>query len=137
MSTFEELEEAICGKNYIDVPLLKRHTKYAGEGEYVKDSRLMQDFWEFMDELSPDDRRQFIKFCWGQTRLPQDDAAWERQNLNFKMMPIDKKDNPDGRLPKAKTCFFQFFLPAYSNKDIMRFKIRQAIEMDNVAFNED
>lgn len=66
MSTFEELEEAICGKNYIDVPLLKRHTKYAGEGEYVKDSRLMKDFWEFMDELSPDDRRQFIKFCWGQ-----------------------------------------------------------------------
>ena len=46
MSSGEELEEAVCGKNYIDVELLKRHTKYAGTSEpYQKGSKLMKMFW--------------------------------------------------------------------------------------------
>ena len=66
MSTFEELEEAVCGRNYIDVALLKRHTKYSGGEEYAEGSKLIKMFWQFMEDLSQEDRKGFIKFCWGQ-----------------------------------------------------------------------
>ena len=38
-------------------------------------------------------------------------------------------------LPKVDTCFFNLELPAYSTLDIMRAKIMQAVNMDNVSMN--
>lgn len=41
----------------------------------------------------------------------------------------------DQRLPKADTCFFNFELPKYSSKAIMRAQIMFAISFDNVSLN--
>ena len=134
MSTSEELEEAVCGKNYIDLELLKRHTKYSGGSEqYQKGSKLMNMFWDFMEEITPDDGREFIKFCWGQSRLPPDDAAFERQNLRFTIQPKEGRTEQDKMLPGARTCFFILYLPNYSTYNILKAKILKAVQMDSVS----
>ncbi len=39
--------------------------------------------------------------------------------------------------PKADTCFFSLELPEFSSKDVMKRKIIQAINLDNVSINAD
>jgi len=41
----------------------------------------------------------------------------------------------NNRLPKASTCFFNFGLPKYLSKEVMRAKILFAITFDNVSLN--
>mgnify|MGYP003907706613 CR=1 FL=1 len=41
----------------------------------------------------------------------------------------------DQRLPKADTCFFNFELPSYSSKAVMKRQILFAISFDNVSLN--
>jgi len=85
--TSKDLEIWVCGKNIIDVELLSRHTKYTGE--YNEDHEVMKMFWRMMDELHETDKQKFIKFCWGQERIPPNDASFASQNvrLMIKMAP--------------------------------------------------
>lgn len=46
-----------------------------------------------------------------------------------------KSGSQDQRLPKADTCFFNFELPSYSSKEVMRRQILFAISFDNVSLN--
>ena len=39
--------------------------------------------------------------------------------------------------PKADTCFFILELPEYSSKEVMKSKILQAVNLDNVSINND
>jgi other hect domain ubiquitin protein ligase E3 len=41
----------------------------------------------------------------------------------------------DGALPKADTCFFNFELPDYSSKEIMKQRILLAIHTDSDSMN--
>lgn len=43
--------------------------------------------------------------------------------------------NLDKYLPKADTCFFNFELPLYSCKEVMKKQILFAISFDNVSLN--
>jgi len=81
--------------------------------------------------MSQNERRSFIRFCWAQSTIPPNDEEFERRSLRFLLRPLtvqtDKKkekDIPqhvkDQRLPYAGTCFFNFELPAYSSKEIMK-----------------
>ena len=68
MVTYNELETWVCGKNIVDVDLLKRHTKYGGDKKTVilnEDSRRVKWFWEVLREFAEEDKQRFIKFCWG------------------------------------------------------------------------
>lgn len=66
LATPEELETWVCGRNIVDIELLKRHTKYGtGADSYVKEnSKLIQWFWEVLREMNQEDQRRFVKFCW-------------------------------------------------------------------------
>jgi hypothetical protein len=43
--------------------------------------------------------------------------------------------NQDKLLPKAETCFFNFSLPHYSSREIMKKMLLIAITYDNVSMN--
>ena len=45
------------------------------------------------------------------------------------------ENNLDKRLPEADTCFFNFGLPKYSSKEVMKKQILSAITLDNVSLN--
>mmetsp|Transcript_12472 Transcript_12472/g.20956 ORF Transcript_12472/g.20956 Transcript_12472/m.20956 type:complete len:328 (+) Transcript_12472:25-1008(+) len=57
-----ELEEWIFGKKFIDIELLKRHTKYSNG--YVEGDKEIRWFWEILHEFSQEERRKFIRFCY-------------------------------------------------------------------------
>lgn len=78
--TSKELEVWVCGRNIIDVDLLQRHTEYGGkgEGDYNENTPLIKMFWKFMHSLREDEKQKFIKFCWGQERIPANDEEFKR-----------------------------------------------------------
>jgi len=66
IGTHEELETWVCGSRVVDIELLKRHTHYGGnDSDYSPDSNLIKMFWQFLAEITEDERQRFIKFCWG------------------------------------------------------------------------
>lgn len=137
MVNYNELETWICGKAVIDVDLLKRHTKYGGDPKTVmltENSRCVQWFWEVLREFSEEDKRKFIKFCWAQPRIPPNDEEFVRRSIRFQINPYVKAKG-DLPLPEASTCFFNFDLPDYSSKEIMRKKILLAMNTDCDSMN--
>ncbi len=77
----------------------------------------------------------FIKFCWAQPRIPANDEEFERRSVRFLIKPASKSEYGDAALPKADTCFFNFQLPDYQTKEIMRQKILLAIFTDCDSMN--
>ena len=138
MVTYNELETWVCGKAIVDVDLLKRHTKYGSDKQTAlnEDSRRVKWFWENLRDFSEEDKQKFIKFCWGEQRLPANDEEFERRQTRFMIKPSMRAGgNVDGALPKADTCFFNLELPDYSTKEIMRQRILLAIHTDCDSMN--
>lgn len=141
MVGYQELEEWIYGKKLIDVGLLKQNSRLA-QG-YAEDDQVIKWFWEVLSELPQVERRQLICFCFAQSTIPRNEE-FERRGLRFQIKPPaaggrggrgGSGGNQDMRLPKADTCFFNFELPRYSSKEIMKKKILTALHMDNMSLN--
>jgi hypothetical protein len=132
--TYKELERQVCGKKTVDIQMLKAHTVYTMDMNETTER--VKWLWEILSEFSDDEKVKFIKFCWGQERLPASDQEYEKNDVKFKIKPsIDKKKKDI--FPKADTCFFAIELPEYSTKDKMRQMILTAISLDNVALDGD
>lgn len=121
---WDELQRWICGQRTIDLDLLQRHTKYAPE----LNQELIDMFWTVLDALSETERRHFIRFAWGQERLPCNDDDFEKTHTRLLIKVLHSNLDPDQLLPKADTCFFNIELPTYSSREIMHTKLLQAIE---------
>jgi HECT-domain (ubiquitin-transferase) len=91
-----------------------------------------------MRELTQEDLRRFIKFAWGQERLPVDDEEWKRTNTRMMIKPYMRAGaNQDNVFPKADTCFFNIELPKYSSKEILKNKLLTAIYTDADSMDAD
>lgn len=74
--TGSELEEMVCGKPIIDIELLKSCTEYS---QCSPTDQHIIWFWEVMErEFSQEDRKAFIKFAWGRSRLPLTKSAFSQ-----------------------------------------------------------
>jgi len=130
----EDLEVMVCGRPKVDVELLKKHTKYSGS--LNESSQRIVFFWNILREMKEVDRLRFIKFCWGQDRLPVNSEEFERNGIRFMIKPTLNDSGPaDKMLPRADTCFFNIELPDYSTEAIMREKIMLAINTDSDSMN--
>jgi E3 ubiquitin-protein ligase HERC2 len=133
--TWPELENMVCGKNEIDIEFLKANTKYRGVEEKSEHARF---FWEMLTEFSHAQRQLFLRFVWGQSRLPASQAQFTQK---FEIMAA--ANNSDTALPVSHTCFFSLELPRYSSLTIMREKFIYAIhncrsiDTDHAAENLD
>ncbi|KRX01353.1 HECT-domain-containing protein [Pseudocohnilembus persalinus] len=134
-----DLEEFVCGKKDVDLQLLKRHTNYSGD--LNENSQLVNYFWEGLEEFTNEQRLRFVKFCWGQERLPNNDIEFERNQIRFMLKPsMNKNQNQkiqDQLLPKADTCFFNLELPNYSSKEILKQRLLIAISFGSDAIDGD
>jgi len=71
--TWQELEMMVCGKREIDIDYLRANTRYRapvkGTDPHVK------MLWEVLEDFNHEERRLFLRFVWGQSRLPYNPAV--------------------------------------------------------------
>ena len=118
-----ELGRMFCGSREIDIELLRECTEYE---DVDPQAPHVIAFWEVLQELSQEERAQFLKFVWARSRLPNTATDF---SMPFKLQGAQgrAKDTPDTWLPHAQTCFFSLSLPAYSSKELLKEKLLFAI----------
>eukprot|EP01125_Pyxidicula_operculata_P017974 TRINITY_DN635_c0_g1_i7.p1 TRINITY_DN635_c0_g1~~TRINITY_DN635_c0_g1_i7.p1 ORF type:complete len:2560 (+),score=862.47 TRINITY_DN635_c0_g1_i7:2323-10002(+) len=133
--TWNDLEWRVCGKPTIDIKLLKRHTHYS---EVSPSSPHIIYFWNVLNSASQEERRAFLRFSWGQERLPANDQEFKRTSTRMLIKPYSGSNkHPDQAFPKADTCFFNLHLPEYSSLEVLRERLMFAIHTDADSMNAD
>ena len=118
--SWEDVELRASGSKEIEVEALKKITK-SNVGE---DHKIIKWFWEIFEEFNQDQRRLYLKFVWGRSKIPSDTS-----NLRYKHeIEVYDHMNPES-LPQAHTCFFTIDLPVYNDKETMKKRILTAIEL--------
>jgi hypothetical protein len=113
--TWRELERRVCGCPDVRVAELQRIAEVsggAGNREYIK------SFWTVLRGFTGDQRKQFLGFVWGRSRLPA------RSTERFK---IDISGNVDS-LPRSHTCMFELHLPRYPSVEVLRQRLLLAVQ---------
>jgi len=120
--TGHQLQLLTCGEADVDVEVLRAHTRY-GAGVTPK-QRHVRYLWQSLGGFTKEQRRAFLKFMWGRTRLPLTDQAWG--DTKMRIHTLDTR-SPDTHFPVAHTCFFSIEWPQYSSLKIAREKLLYAI----------
>ena len=64
----DELEFFLCGDHYVDVQDWKENTTY--KDCYNDSHNVIIWFWEILSSFTEEDKRKFLQFCTGSTRVP-------------------------------------------------------------------
>jgi len=118
--TWQELEMMVCGKREIKIDYLRANTRYRSPVQ--ESDPHIQMMWQVLESLSHDERQLFLRFVWGQSRLPYNPADFH-QKFEITAAALDS----DAALPCGHTCFFSLELPRYSKPEVMKSKILYAI----------
>jgi len=129
MWTWEQLELNVCGKKGFDISLLKEHTEF--RDNYANDTEFQSWIWKSLSNFNEEEQEQFLRFCWGRSRLPVAKDGWTHP------FTVHTKRGNDDDLPTAHTCFFQIDVPRYSSQEIMEKRLRIAINWGNSAIDDD
>eukprot|EP00850_Spirogloea_muscicola_P003742 SM000015S01242 [mRNA] locus=s15:773139:784742:- [translate_table: standard] len=116
---YEELELLVCGLPHFDFEALQKKAEY--QGGFTKDSPQIRWFWEIVQELSLEERKNLLSFVTGNDRAPIGGLG----TLRF---VIIRHGEDSTRLPTAHTCFNVLMLPEYSSKERMRNRLKVAIQ---------
>ena len=137
LCTWTDLRTWACGRAEVDVELLRRNTVISGVKAGEEPPPHIEYFWAVLHSFTEEERRRFLHFTWAQERLPHDDADFERTRTRMYIKPSTMGGDPDQRLPKADTCFFNIELPAYSSPEVLARQLRAAMNMDIDAMDAD
>jgi E3 ubiquitin-protein ligase HERC1 len=69
--SWEDVELRACGAKDIETEALKKISTY-GVGE---DHRVIKWFWEMFEEFTQEERRKYLKFVWGRSKIPSDTST--------------------------------------------------------------
>ena len=98
--TAVELECMICGKREISIDYLRANTRY--RPPITAHDRHVQMMWDVLGSFSHEERQLFIRFVWGQSRLPYNPADFSQK---FEIWPHPRDD--DRVLPVSHMCTFR------------------------------
>ncbi|KAM3837752.1 LOW QUALITY PROTEIN: putative E3 ubiquitin-protein ligase HERC4 [Vipera latastei] len=114
-----ELQAMVIGNTNYDWKELEKNTQY--KGEYWAEHPTIKLFWEVFHELPLEKKKQFLLFLTGSDLIP----ILGMKSLNLIIQPTG---GGDGYLPVSHTCFNLLDLPKYTNKEILKSKLIQAID---------
>lgn len=120
--TWEEVELRACGPKDIDLEALKAITRYDGSGS--ADHKTIKMFWKMFESFTQEERRKYLKFIWGRSKLPADTSDLNDQHT----INVCSSRAADA-LPEAHTCFFSIDIPIYVSLEAMTAKFKTAIEL--------
>eukprot|EP01083_Nonionella_stella_P295391 1003976_1 len=130
--SWKQLEEIVTGKIEIDIALLKEKTVYVGNVTGHDHHIVM--FWEVLEGFSNEERKLFLQFVWGRSRLPSTKVGFGKDVMKVSdhLSSLTHKTcfgdtSGDSFLPVAHTCFFSLELPRYSSKKVLKDKLLYAI----------
>ncbi|XP_074647680.1 putative E3 ubiquitin-protein ligase HERC4 isoform X2 [Tubulanus polymorphus] len=115
----QELQAMVVGNENYDFSELEANCEY--KGEFYTRHPSIRMFWEVFHELPLESKRKFLLFLTGSDRIPI-------LGMNAVKIHIQCVGGGEDYLPVAHTCFNLLDLPKYSNKEILRTKLLQAIE---------
>lgn len=119
--SWEEIELRTCGPSIITTEDLKA---ISSEGTANSRNPVVLMFWDmFENHFSQLDRRRYLKFVWGRSKLPSDSRGVED------LHQLDPMTTETDTFPIAHTCFFSCDVPKYTSLEIMVKRFKQAIEM--------
>ena len=133
--TPEELEEIILGsdKQKWDYETLYENLK--PEHGYTKNSKIFQYLIQYMTSLDGNDRKQFLIFTTGASRLPFGGFKSLSPKLTVVKKSMNGKENPDEFLPTVMTCQNYLKIPEYSSYDIFKEKFNLAMHEGSNEFH--
>ncbi|XP_077295148.1 HECT and RLD domain containing E3 ubiquitin ligase 4 isoform X2 [Arctopsyche grandis] len=115
-----ELMTFVVGNEKYDWDELERAASY--RGGYTESDPVIRAFWEVFNELSHEEKKNFLLFLTGCDRIPIQ---------GMKAIRITIQPTTDDRfLPVAHTCFNLLDLPRYSTKEKLKYKLLQAIQQN-------
>ncbi|XP_044515141.1 probable E3 ubiquitin-protein ligase HERC4 isoform X4 [Gracilinanus agilis] len=114
-----ELQAMVIGNTNYDWKELERNTEY--KGEYWAEHPTIKIFWEVFHELPLEKKKQFLLFLTGSDRIPI-------LGMKSLKLVIQSTGGGEAYLPVSHTCFNLLDLPKYTEKEILRSKLIQAID---------
>ncbi|KAG0645728.1 Oncogenic -associated E6-AP [Hyphodiscus hymeniophilus] len=112
------LQSVVEGIQEIDIPELRRATRYIG---WEASHRTVRDFWSIVKRFDFDQKKKLLEFVTASDRVPVGGMG----NLQF---TLQRNGVDDGHLPTSYTCYGILLLPEYSSKDVLRQKLAMALE---------
>eukprot|EP00042_Codosiga_hollandica_P044654 m.445005 g.445005 ORF g.445005 m.445005 type:complete len:994 (+) comp56842_c0_seq1:1277-4258(+) len=109
--TWQELEKHVCGSPNVTLEAMREFCRHDG---IPSDDPSLALMWSALENFSPSDLSQFLRFVTGRKRLP----------VHF---TIAKGSSVDNSLPVSTTCTNTLYLPSYTNVQTMEAKLRYAI----------
>ncbi|XP_078113864.1 putative E3 ubiquitin-protein ligase HERC4 isoform X2 [Sander vitreus] len=117
----EELQLVLVGQDVYDWAKLKQNTVWDLRVGYPT----RQMFWEVFDELTEDQRKDFLWFLTGFRRVPI--LGMDQVQMKVQFMQIQGGQHYDQHFPSSLTCYSILDLPLYSSKEIMRDRLTEAL----------
>jgi len=102
---------------------------------YTTDSQAVRFLMRIMSEFTPSEKRNFLLFLTGSTRLPI--AGFKGLNPRFTIVKKqhDPPLSPNDYLPSVMSCTNYLKLPDYTTMAIMKQKLLYAIEEGQASFH--
>ncbi|XP_023664547.2 itchy E3 ubiquitin protein ligase b [Paramormyrops kingsleyae] len=120
----KELEVMLCGMQEIDLVDWQRNTIYR---HYVRNSKQILWFWQFIKEIDNEKRMRLLQFVTGTCRLPVGGFA-DLMGSNGAQKFCIEKVGKENWLPRSHTCFNRLDLPPYKSYEQLKEKLSFAIE---------
>ncbi|OWA51357.1 E3 ubiquitin-protein ligase Nedd-4 [Hypsibius exemplaris] len=120
-----EVELLLSGIANIDVKDWKYNAIY--KGEYHGEHLVIQWFWKAILSFDNELRARLLQFVTGTSRVPMNGFS-ELQGSNGPQKFCIEKWGTEKDFPRAHTCFNRLDLPPYSNYDLVRERLIQAME---------
>ncbi|XP_065327503.1 E3 ISG15--protein ligase HERC5-like [Pelmatolapia mariae] len=121
----EELQGVLVGQDVYDWEKFKQNTSYGWK--YHDRHPTIQMFWEVFDELTEEQRKDFLRFLTGYRRVPILGIDQVKMKVFARQF---QSGTCDQHFPESETCYSNLYLPFYSTKEIMRDRLTEALLAD-------
>jgi hypothetical protein len=133
--TSDELELLINGRPYIDIEEWRMFTDY--KEPFNNNHRVINWFWEILNELSQKELSNLLMFSTGASRVPFGGfSALESNRGNISKFTIQSVPYEKGKknFVKAHTCFNRLDIPIFDNKNELKEAIQFISSTEIIGF---